>query len=208
MKAQILLLFITIPVFLSNVAGVNKKFKYEGYIINAEGEKINGHVILKSNLTYDEVKIKFINYKGKKSTYKAKNIKGFGYRSIKNNEAGNRSWMWSHYESKKVDEAPVPFGPKNVFMERITEGEVVLFQYWIQQNTNIDNPYKRYFYVQRGDETVKLTNKNFIEEGRAFFSDNEDIVANLGKVNHRFRHTKKVVKKYNDWKARQATSNL
>lgn len=203
----LLLLIVAIPMFLSNTDGVSaerKKNKHEGYIVTNDGKKINGFVLVKANLTLDQVKIKSIDFKGKKKTYRAKNIKEYGYRSIKTNEAGNRDWMWTYYESRNVDEAPIPFGPKQVFMERLVQGDATLFEYWIQVNSNIENPYKRYFYLERDSERVKLTRENFVTKAQLFFSDHSEIVNMMGKVNHRFRHMERVTKKYNNWKKRQA----
>lgn len=204
---HLLLLTLIIPTFLSNTDGINaarKKFKHEGYIVTKEGKKINGFVIVKSNITFDEVKIKFIDFKGKKKTYRAKDINEYAYRSIKTNEAGNREWMWTYYESRKVDEPPVPFGPKQVFLERLEQGDATLFEYWIQVNSNIENPYKRHFYLERDGKRVKLTRENFVTKAQLFFSDHSEIVNMMGKVNHRFRHMERVTKKYNNWKKKQA----
>ncbi|MGB0863143.1 MAG: hypothetical protein ACPG19_10000 [Saprospiraceae bacterium] len=193
----------------SATAGTNKKSKKkEGYIINEAGKKINGYVIIKNNITLDQIKIKFIDFKGKKSSYKAKDIKGYGYRAIRDNEVGNRAMLWSHYESRKVEKAPIAFGPKTVFMERVAEGDVVIFEYWMQVNSNIENPYKRYFFLERDGERVKLTDENFVERSASFFSDNQDIANKMGQVNHRFRHMKKVVERYNNWKKRQETASF
>lgn len=211
MKHYLLFMVLLFPVFLSNTSGcedAKRTFKYEGYIIDADGNKQNGYVILKAHLTLDQVKIKFINHKGKKKTYKPKDIKGYGYRDIKDNEYGNRAWIWSHYETRTADVAPVAFGPKTVFMERVTEGEVVLFQYWIQKNTNIEKPYHRIYYLERGNERVKLTEEDFIEKGKLFFSDNETIATNMGKVNHRYRNMNRVVNNYNSWKEKQTAQSF
>lgn len=190
-------------------AGTNRgSKKKEGYIVTKAGEKINGYVFIKNNITLDQIKIKFIDFKGEKSSYKAKDIKGYGYRTIRDNEAGNRALLWFHYESKGVDKSPVPFGPKTVFMKRIAEGNVVLFEYWMQVNSNIENPYERYFFLERDGERVKLTNENFVEKGASFFSDNQDIASKMGQVNHRFRHIERVVNNYNNWKKRQETRSF
>jgi hypothetical protein len=205
----IALLGFTLLLANTATAGTNKKSKKkEGYIVTKTGEKINGYVIIKNNITLDQIKIKFIDFKGEKSSYKAKDIKGYGYRAIRDNEAGNRAMLWSHYESRGVEKAPMLFGPKTVFMERIAEGDVVLFEYWIQVNSNIENPYQRYFFLERDGERVKLTNENFVAEGASFFSDNQDIADKMGQVNHRFRHMKRVVNVYNNWKKRQETASF
>ncbi len=202
MSRILLLLLFSFPVFMSNTTGVEsvaKIFKKEGYVITNTGEKLNGFLLLRRDKTYDEVKIKFIDHKGKKYTYKATAIKEFGFRDIQDDEAGNRVWKWNYYVSKTAESAPIPFGPKQVFMERISTGDVNLYQYWIQANKNIENPYKREFYLERGDEWIRLTEENYVEEGSAFFSDNQELAIQMGEVNHRFRHMKKVTNRYNSW---------
>lgn len=203
---MLLLILFTFPVFMSNTAGVEnvaKVFKKEGYIITKTGEKQNGFLLLRRDKTYDEVKIKFIDFENNKITYKATDIKEFAFRDIQSDEAGNRVWKWNYYVSKKAEISPIPFGPKEVFMEKVVDGNVNLYQYWIQANKNIENPYKREFYLERGDEWVRLTEENYVELASAFFSDNEEISIKMGQVNHRFRHMEKVTQAYNDWLKRQ-----
>jgi hypothetical protein len=191
---------------MSNTASVEsiaKTFKKEGYVITNTGDKLNGHLILRRDKTYDEVKIKFIDHNNKKKTYKATDIKEFAFRDIQDDEAGNKIWKWNYYVSKKAKTSPIPFGPKDVFMEKVSDGNVNLYQYWIQANRNIENPYKREFYLERGDEWIRLTEENYVDLASEFFSDNEEISIKMGQVNHRFRHMKKVTNRYNSWISRQ-----
>ena len=206
MSRILLLILFVFPVFMSNTAGVEsvaKVFKKEGYIITKTGEKQNGFLLLRRDKTYDEVKIKFIDHHNNKETYKAEDIREFAFRDIQSDEAGNRVWKWNYYVSKKAETSPIPFGPKEVFMEKIVDGNVNLYQYWIQANKNIENPYKREFYLERGDEWVRLTEENYIELAGNFFSNNEELSIKMGQVNHRFRHMGKVTKAYNSWVDRQ-----
>lgn len=204
MPKFLLLLLLVSPALLSNVEDGEKFkfFKKEGYIVTNEGEKIEGEVLLRRDKTYDEVRIKFVGADGSKTLYKATDIKEYGFRDIEDDEYGNRVWQWKYYVSQTVDLAPIPFGPKTVFMERVSEGNVILYEYWVQVNKNIENPYLRIFYLQRGDEFVKVTEENFTTVTAAFFSDNAEISSKMGDVNHRFRHLEKVVDRYNAWKER------
>jgi hypothetical protein len=195
------------PMLMSNIAKgepADKLFDKEGYVITNEGEKLNGILSLRRDKTYDEVKIKFTDSEGNKFTYKADMIKEFAFRDIQDDEAGNRVWKWNYFVSKKVEIPPVPFGPKEVFMERVVEGNVNLYQYWIQVNKDVENPYKREFYLERGTEWVKLTEENYIDEAKKFFSDYEELAIQMGQVNHRFRHMENVAKQYNTWLNKQA----
>ena len=206
MSRILLLLLFSFPVFMSNtmeVGNLAKVYKKEGYVITKAGDKISGTLLLRRDKTYDEVKIKFIDFNKVKKTYKATDIKEFAFRDIQADDAGNRVWKWNYYVSKTAENSPIPFGPKEVFMEKVVEGNVNLYQYWIQANRNIENPYKREFYLERGDEWIQLTEESYIELAGTFFSDNEELAIKMGQVNHRFRHMERVTKSYNSWINRQ-----
>ena len=66
----------------------------------------------------------FYSKSGKKTTYKPKDILGYGYEETEEDDLGIEETNWVHYERAKVDYPPKPFGPKTVFMQREEEGSV------------------------------------------------------------------------------------
>ena len=65
MSRILLLLLFSFPVFMSNtmeVGNLAKVYKKEGYVITKAGDKISGTLLLRRDKTYDEVKIKFIDF--------------------------------------------------------------------------------------------------------------------------------------------------
>lgn len=174
--------------------------KYKGYIINKEGVKLTG-LIKTKNVTSDQIKIVF--YQGKKkSTHKPTSIQGYGYEHVSENQFGEDVLDWRHYRSKTAQSyAPRVFTSKEVFMEIMEEGEVTVYDYYVQVPSNIEDPYKRFFYLERKDsnEFIEISKKNYIQEAKSYFSDYRKLASKVGKINHRFHHLYKVVKLYNAW---------
>ncbi len=174
--------------------------KYKGYIVNKNGIKIEG-LINARNVISDQVKITF--YQGrKKKTYKPKDIQGYGYEHIGENQFGEDVYQWRHYKSKIAQSfAPRAFASKQVFMEIMEEGEVTVYDYYVQAPSDIKNPYKRFFYLEKqgSKEFIEISKDNYIETAKDYFGDYNELASNIGKINHRFRHLYKVVKLYNTW---------
>ena len=171
---------------------------YKGYIMTKEGEKVNGKIKAR-NVTIDQVKITFIT-DGKKKTYKPKNIQGYGYEHLGENQFGETVYTWRHYRSKMAQSfAPRPFTSKHVFMEIMEEGDVTIYDYYVESPSDIKNPYKRFFYVERnGDnELIEFSKENFVTAAKSFFADAPELASKIGKINHRFRHAYRIVQLYN-----------
>lgn len=183
--------------------------KYQGYILTLDGEKQAG-VIRVKNPIIDQVKIVFINEKDKRKTYRPKDIQGYSYEHMGENEFGETTTMWRHYQSQKATEPPKAFASTRVFMEVMEEGKLTLFDYYVERPANIRNPYKRFFYIQKeGEPTLlQLNQKNYRKIIRELFADHTALATKVGQVNHRFRHLWKMVRSYNQWaEQEQLTEN-
>ena len=180
--------------------------KYKGYIITEQGKKITG-IIKARNVTTDQVKITFIQYR-KKKIYKPRDIQGYGYEHLGENQFGETVYTWRHYRSKMAQSfAPRPFASKHVFMEIMEEGKVTLYDYYVQSPSDIKNPYKRFFYVERAGskDFIELSKDNFVTEAKSFFSDTPELASKIGKINHRFRHAWRIVQLYNKQQKEKTT---
>lgn len=198
-------LFTTITILLIsiNLNAKNKTFK--GYIINTEGQRVEGKIKTK-NVTVDQMKITFIASDDVKSTYKPKDIIGYGYEFQGENEFGEATFVWRHYKSKTAQSfAPKAFASKEVFMEIMEEGKVTLYDYYVETPSDIENPYKRFFYVERegSDDFKEISIDNYVEITTHYLKDYEELSKKIGTTNHRFRHLWKVVRLYNDWSEMQ-----
>jgi hypothetical protein len=177
-----------------------KETIFKGYIINKGGERIDGEIKTR-NVTVDEMKITFIE-RQTKIVYKSTDLIGYGYEFLGENEFGQVTRIWRHYKSKTaISYAPKFYASKEVFMEVMEQGEVTLYDYYVETPGNIDSPYTRFFYMERQgtNELIEISEDNFEQSAGVYFADNEKLAQSVGTVNNRFRHLWKIVRLYNDW---------
>lgn len=114
----LILFSISHSVFGQKDANIPKRFK-RGFIINNQGDTLFGHV------NYNDILyIRFMDQKGKKKTYTAAKIKGFG-------DLDNNIFMESFYISRK---------DASYFMQRIISGQFPL--YFSFDNASMQNVYQ------------------------------------------------------------------
>ncbi len=199
--------FTILTTLLITVSVFAKKSTYKGYIITMDGERIEGKVKSKS-VTTDQMKVTFFQGK-EKTTYKAKELAGYGYEHVGENQFGEDVLTWRHYKTKKAQSfAPKAFASKTVFMEVMVEGTVTLYDYYVETPRDIENPYKRFFYLEREADAqlIEISKNNYEELASIYFEDNFELADKIGTINHRFRHLYKVVQIYNDWNEMKTTS--
>lgn len=194
------LLTLLIATLVSLTISAKESNTFKGYIINKKGQRIEGQIKTK-NVTVDQIKITFIEG-NTKIVYKAPNLLGYGYEHKGENEFGEDVLTWRHYKSKTaISFAPKVFYSKEVFMEVMEQGEITLYDYYVETPRDIDNPYKRFFYMERAgsDELIEVSKGNYTQVVAMELEDNADLADKVGTVNNRFRHVWKIVRIYNDW---------
>lgn len=201
------LIFTILTTLLISVSVFAKKSTFSGYVITKDGEHISGKIKTR-NVTTDQMKITFIQGKVK-TTFKARELSGYGYEHVGENQFGEDVLTWRHYKTKTAQSfAPKAFASKIVFMEVMEEGAVTLYDYYVETPRDIENPYKRFFYLERESDNglIEVSKTNYEELAAMYFEDNFELANKVGTINHRFRHLYKVVKIYNDWNEMQTTS--
>ena len=202
------LIFTILATILISFTSFGKQSTFQGYIITKQGERIYGKIKTK-NVTTDQMKITFIQGKSK-SSFKAKELSGYGYEHVGENQFGEDVLKWRHYKTKTAQSfAPKAFASKVVFMEVMEQGTVTLYDYYVETPSDIENPYKRFFYLEResDNDLIEISKENYEELAAMYFEDNYELAEKVGSINHRFRHLYKVVKIYNDWNEMKATSH-
>lgn len=194
---QLLVLFCALMVAHTTAfAGMHR-----GYILKKDGKKNYGFIKTR-NVTGDEIKITFYKTRAsKKEVYRPHMIDGYGYEYVGENEFGERAKRWRHYKSKLAQSYSARvLNPKLSFMEVMEEGEIMLYDFYVETPTNFEQQYKRFFYLERKNsgELVEVSKSNFMYVAKGFFSDNREIADKVGDVNYRFRHLWKLVRAYND----------
>ena len=200
----LLLVFLTSAVFAQSKKGD----KVPAYIILKDGTRHEGKIKV-GTITDHEVKVLFFSKtKGKKVTYKPKDLLGYGYETTEQDDLGFDVTRWIHYETMKVDYPAKPFGSTTVFVEREIEGTVSLFCYYIEVRNNPKKPY-RYYYIIRDSEgkTTKVDEKNFRKVVLQHFGDYTALATRLGKKNFLYRNLDRMVRDYNYWTVNQHDSS-
>ena len=95
-------------------------------------------------------------------------------------------------------------------MEVMVEGAVTLYDYYVETPSDIENPYQRFFYLERQgkNDWIEVSKENYEELIATYLEDNSNLAHNIGKVNHRFRHMYQVIQIYNDWYEMQGMERM
>lgn len=201
-----LILFLTF--FMSFQALAEKGDKVPGYILTSEGEKIEGDVIIGS-ITDNEVKVQFIREgSDKKKTYKAKQLQGYGYESVEEDDLGLEYKRWVHYEKQKVDYPPKPFASTTVFMQKEESGSLTLYCYYVEVRNNRKQPYRYHYYIKDdGGKLVKVEKKEFRKVAGKLFKDYKAMYSKIGKKDFQYKNLDRMVRDYNFWTTNQHNSD-
>ena len=181
----------------ANAAETAKKV-YAGYVVLEGGEKLTGKITMLSP-TLNEVKVKFTNEAGKTKTYKAKEVAEYGFtynrydRTTENMVATNVV-----YVNKKVGYSAVPFGSKNVLIERQETGKINFFNFFYETRMQ-NNPLQKTIYVEKGEKFEEVTRKNYKRILKDMTTDYPELRVKIGTPGYGFKHAAKIVKEYNDY---------
>ena len=148
--------------------------------------------------TLNEVKVKFIDKVGKKKIYKAKEVQAYSF-VVLTSKNKKHSAETITYVRKKVKHTPVPFGPKNVLVERPVEGELNLYNYYVETRTR-NYPFEHFFYVEKDNELIKVDRSNFKKAVKRIVADYPELKAKIGKKGYGYKHMTKIIAEYNETK--------
>ncbi len=198
------LLFIGICLMLSITTFAKKGSKVQGYVILNNDERIEGKVVIGS-ITDNETKVVF--YKGssnKKTVYKPKDLKGYGFEEKEIDEIGKTVNRWVHFDRQKVDYPPKIFASTTVFMEREEKGLITLYTYYIEIRDNPKKPYKYYYYILTEDgDLEKVDREDYVSTAKKIFKDYSALNTRVGKKNFEYRNIDRMVRDYNYWTVQQ-----
>lgn len=201
--------FLTGIFFVASANFASAAKVYEGYVIKNDDTKLEGKIQMLSP-TLNEVKVKFINKNNKKNIFKAKEVKEYGFEVQKwNNKTRTYEAKNITYTRQRVERSPIAFGPKNVLIERQEMGKINMFNHYIEQNSNVQQPFVHIVYVQK--ETKKLvhvTKKNYKEVLKGMTTEYPELQARIGSRGYGFKHIAKIVSTYNAWMVENGEEEL
>ncbi len=193
-------IYILTILLMATTAEARSKKIYEGYIITVSEDTLNGKIRMLSP-ALNEVKVKFINRSNKQKTYKAKDLKSYAFEvSIWNKKTRKHETEWITYVRQKVERPPVAFGPKDVLLHRVQNGKISMYNHYIEQNANAEEPLVREQLLEKeGLELVSITKINYKKVLKLMTEDYPDLQAKIGRKGHGFNHIDAVIAKYNEY---------
>ena len=199
MKKTLQILTIAIATFtLAFTAQATSKKVYNGYVVTISNETIHGKIQMLSP-TLNEVKVKFIHKDGKKQTFKAKDLKSYSFQvPVYNKATKSRQMQWITYTKKTVDQAPIPFGTKNVLLEQQEKGQINLYNHFVETRSGATSMIHMY-QVEKGDEMVSVTRKNFKKVMKEMVADYPELAAKVGKKGYGYKYITNIVAEYNQY---------
>lgn len=196
----------TLIIALLVTVSVSAKKAFPGYVINTNGEKIEGQVFVVSP-TYNELKVKFVSADNKKSTFKAAELTEYGFEVPQfNQETRSHETVVITYVRKEVEDAPVRFGTTDIMVERQVNGEVKVYNQYIEADSKIGGGIEHFFYVEgKNVGFTKITKSNYKEVMKEVTADFPALQEMVGTSGYGYKHIVKIAETYN---SRNAQRNL
>ena len=152
---------------------------YNGFVVLKTGDTLYGKIVMLSP-SLNEVKVKLIGKSGKKKIFKAKNVASYAFETFTyNRQLEKQVSQWIYYVNKRVERSSVPFGPKNLLVERQEMGTINLYNHYVETRTD-NQPLKHFLYLERGKEMVKITRKNYKAILKSMVKDYPELQAKIG----------------------------
>lgn len=196
MKSTLTILALTV---LFTVSATAAKV-YQGYVVLNNDEKVEGTVQMLSP-SLNEVKVKFKSKDGKKTVYKAKEVKEYGFKVEKWNKATrSHETVTITYVRQEVERSPIAFGPTQVLIERQIEGSINMYNHFVEQNSNAKMPFVHIIYLSKeNNELVSIDKKNFRSVLKEMTAEYPELSAKVGSRGYGFKHVTKIISSYNEW---------
>lgn len=185
-------IFFSLPALLAK--------DYQGYVILNNDEKIEGTIQMLSP-TLNEVKVKLTDKAGKHVTYKSKEIKEYSFQVEKwNNETRVHDLISVVYVRKNVERPPVAFGPTEVLIQREVNGIISLYNHFIEQRINPNEPFSQVIYVEKNREKLIAVDKeNFVSILKNMTAEYPELSAKIGSRGYGIKHIAEIVTAFNTW---------
>lgn len=172
---------------------------YAGYVVTAKGDTLNGNIQMLSP-TLNEVKVKLTSAEGQTTIFKAKELTGYTFFYKKyNKQLKKRVNEEVVYVRKKAKQSAIPFGSKEILMERFITGTVNVYNFYFEIRTNRTTPYDHAFYIERGKKMIQVDRNNFKKVVRNMVKDYPELEAKVGRKGYGYKHLPEIMKEYNNY---------
>ena len=190
--------FIALLMTIATMTFANDDAKvYNGTVVLENGETLVGQIQMLSP-TLNEVKVKFIGENGATKTYKAKEVASYSFQFPKydhktktyNNEV-------VEYVKKEVGVSPVPFGAKEVLVERQAAGTINLYNFYTETR-QAAHAYAHNYFVEKDGQMIEVNRKNFKSILKDLVADFPELSTKVGKKGYGYSKISKIISEYNN----------
>ena len=194
-------IILTLAIVLVATVSASAAKVYQGYVILNDETKLEGKIQMLSP-TLNEVKVKFISKKNKKKVFKAKEVKEYGFKVEKwNHKTRQHDINTITYVKQTVERSPIAFGPKEVLVERQVAGSINMYNHFVEQNSNVKNPFVHVIYVQKGanGDLMSITKRSYRRTLKEMTAEYPELQAKIGSRGYGFKHVAQIITTYNNW---------
>lgn len=168
---------------------------YKGYVIKESGDTLYGKLQM-LNPTMNQVKVKFINEKGKRMTFKAKDITAYAFQAqIWNKKEKRNLQEWVYYIKKTVERPPVPFAGNDILMQQEVRGNINMYNYYIESRSSQNMEHIIYLEKENVLYTIDKTNYRKILKG--LMGDYPTVYHKIGTKGYTYKYLAETLKEYN-----------
>ena len=191
--------FIALLMTIATATFANDDVKvYEGSVTLENGETLKGQIQMLSP-TLNEVKVKFIASNGQSTTYKAKEVASYTFAFPKyNRKTKSYNNITVEYVKKNVTIAPIPFGPKEVLVERQAEGVVSLYNFYTETRAAA-HAFSHNYFVEKDGQMVEVNRENFKSIMKDMVADYPQLKAKVGTKGYSYKYIANIINEYNNY---------
>lgn len=204
MKIILTPLFLIVFFISSNGLHAGNENFFEGFVITDMGDTLNGEIQY-INPVYNELRVKFRSEDGRLTTFKPKDLVEYAFlfpEYDKGRKQENSKWI--HCYRKRVNVSPVETVKEieTLFLQKITEGDIVLYNYFSLKTKKIHiRDYKQEYFVEQmtpdGFDLLHINKENFKEVCKELLAANPILIKKLGTNGYGYKYFVKIVKLHN-----------
>jgi hypothetical protein len=171
---------------------------YEGSVVLENGQTLVGQIEMLSP-TLNEVKVKFIASDGKATTYKASEVSAYRF-AFPKYDAATKSYKneMIEYVKKEVAVAPVPFGPKEVLIERQVAGTINLYNFYMETRA-AEHAFEHNYFVEKNGQMIEVNRENFKNILKDMVASYPELQVKVGTKGYGYKDIAEIVKEYNKY---------
>jgi hypothetical protein len=192
---QITLLLMTISMvsFANNIDKV-----YDGSVTLTNGEILEGKIETLGP-TLNEIKVKFIDKQGNTTIYKVAEVMEYRFVFPKW-DATTESYKEEvvEYVKRKVEVSPIPFGPKEILIQRVVKGTISLYNFYGEADASDETLVHR-FYIEKNGVMLILSNQNYKKLLQELMVDYPSFNMEIGENEYGFQYILTILKAYNEY---------